>query len=435
MNKRCAFTIVAKNYIGLAQVLEKSIQIVDSDIDFFIFVADEFCDLTNKTMLSGNILIAKDVLGLDIRQWTDMTYKYDLTEFCTAIKPSCFKYLLNKANYKQILYFDPDICVFSSLQFIYSLFDKHSILLTPQTVGIHQNYDGELPEWNLFANGIFNLGFCGIKQSEAASKMLDWWEERLKDKCFMDRVYVYFTDQKWMDLLPSFFDNDTLHISHNLGMNLAPWNYFEREIIKKGDIFYVRYRKNEGQRNLDKLIFFHAAGYSYVDFQNGIIKRKRINSLKSYSDIEPLLAKYKDLIIANKEIFNKYIKLPYSYNYYDNGILIDKFHRRLYHGLFENHSYISSPFSTINGSFYSALINRRMIHPNQNIDQFNKENIPNINQRKKYIRLFFKILYRLIGYKRYVLFVRSLLYYSRMEEHIFLINKQIITFYDKNSPD
>ena len=39
--KNCAFTIVAKNYIGLAQILEKSIREYYNDLLFYIIVADE----------------------------------------------------------------------------------------------------------------------------------------------------------------------------------------------------------------------------------------------------------------------------------------------------------------------------------------------------------------------------------------------------------
>jgi hypothetical protein len=42
--KNCVFTIVAKNYIGLAQILEESLKDKNPDVDFFIFVADEFSD-------------------------------------------------------------------------------------------------------------------------------------------------------------------------------------------------------------------------------------------------------------------------------------------------------------------------------------------------------------------------------------------------------
>lgn len=39
--KNCAFTIVAKNYIGLALILESSIRKYYGDLSFYIIVADE----------------------------------------------------------------------------------------------------------------------------------------------------------------------------------------------------------------------------------------------------------------------------------------------------------------------------------------------------------------------------------------------------------
>ena len=56
MNK-CIFTIVAKNYIGLGQILEQSVRNHHNDIDFYIFVADEFAVMPDN--LNSNIIIAK----------------------------------------------------------------------------------------------------------------------------------------------------------------------------------------------------------------------------------------------------------------------------------------------------------------------------------------------------------------------------------------
>ncbi len=88
--KECAFTIVAKNYIGLAQILGQSLQRQNPAIDFRIYVADEMTD--GNATLPPNVVIAKTALkDLSDSQWTDMAFKYDLTEFCTAIKPFCFE--------------------------------------------------------------------------------------------------------------------------------------------------------------------------------------------------------------------------------------------------------------------------------------------------------------------------------------------------------
>ena len=84
--KNCAFTIVAKNYVGLAQILEKSIRQYYNDLDFYIIIADEVNEKLREE-LPHNVLIAKDTLGIGNDTWNDMSFKYNLTEFCTAIKP------------------------------------------------------------------------------------------------------------------------------------------------------------------------------------------------------------------------------------------------------------------------------------------------------------------------------------------------------------
>ena len=103
MKKKCAFTIVAKNYIGLGQILGKSIQIYNEDIDFFIVVSDEFSE--PNPSLSANVIIGKEVLGIKPQKWVDMSFKYDLTEFCTSIKPLGFRYFFDK-GYDNVIYFD-----------------------------------------------------------------------------------------------------------------------------------------------------------------------------------------------------------------------------------------------------------------------------------------------------------------------------------------
>ena len=111
--KKCSFTIVAKNYIGLGLILEQSLQkFHKSDIDFYIFVADEI-DASQIT-IPENVISVKKISDYTDAEWTDMTFKYDLTEFCTSIKPFCFQYIFSK-GYDSALYFDPDICIFSPI--------------------------------------------------------------------------------------------------------------------------------------------------------------------------------------------------------------------------------------------------------------------------------------------------------------------------------
>ena len=272
--RKVVFTICAKNYIGLAQVLEKSILEYNKDIDFFIFCADEFETKDEIKSLPNNVLIAKDVLDFPQEKWNELSFKYEITEFCTCIKPSCFKYIF--ANYQPdaCIYFDPDILVFNSLDSIFNKLEKYSIILTPHITTIENQYTGKLKEQNLLFSGMYNLGFLALRNDDNSHKMLNWWEIRLDDRCFQNGMENYFTDQKWMDFLPCFFPTE-LFISFNLGLNLAPWNFYERKITLIDNNYYVSNRLNDDATNYP-LIFVHYSGFKYDLLLKNQIKHRNL---------------------------------------------------------------------------------------------------------------------------------------------------------------
>ena len=95
MSNRCVFTIVAKNYVGLANLLQKSLNAHVKDLDFFICVADEL----DESDYPDNVIELKDKVDIDTNLWQEMSFKYNLTEFCTAVKPFAFKYLFIRKLY------------------------------------------------------------------------------------------------------------------------------------------------------------------------------------------------------------------------------------------------------------------------------------------------------------------------------------------------
>jgi hypothetical protein len=99
---------------------------------------------------------------------------------------------------------------------------------------------------------------------------------------------------------------------------------------------------------------------------------------------------------------------------------IAAFHRRLYHGL---NGQSSNPFVTGPNTFYQFIEKKGMIIE-EKIDHVSRKNLNNLDGKKKALSYFYNILYRLLGYKRYVMFLKSLYFYCRPEMHTFLINKK-----------
>lgn len=420
--KNCAFTIVAKNYVGLAQILEFSIRQYYNDMSFYIIIADEVsADLRKELPL--NVLIAKECLGIDNSIWNDMSFKYDLTEFCTSIKPASFLYLFKEYDFEKVIYLDPDIYFYNSIGRIFEMLDFHSILLTPHITKIPEKGLCDSPENTWLFCGIYNLGFCGLRRSLSADEMLRWWQSRLVNECYVDSYGFLFTDQKWMDFLPSFFSSDDLHISHDLGMNMAPWNFYEREVFEESGSLYVRARFGGSEKY--PLLFVHYSGYDYTALKRGEVVQKNISNLKKYSDINILTTIYAKSIKEQSKVFEHFISQEYSYNSFNNGDLISSIHRRLYRGILDKGENFANPFDS-RGKFYMLLNDRKMLSVMSGFDKITKHNIVGIRSKLKKINLLTKIAFKLLGVKRYFMIIRLLRPYSRFESQIHLLNDKYL---------
>ena len=291
-------------------------------------------------------------------------------------------------------------------------------------------YSGDLPDRSFLFNGISNLGFGAFRNHPKTLNLMKWWEDRLSILCFGEILWAVCTDQKWTDFFPAFLNYNEILFSNNLGLNLAPWNYYERKIIKENDGYYVVSRTGASDRK-DKLIFCHFAGYNYREMATtGIVNnqnRMRISNLRYYEDIEPLVNEYVGYIYANRDLFNKYLNLSYTYNFFENGIQIEKLHRRLYNGLATYFSYKGNPFDASNGSFYKLLKKKNMLGANNDkikVDSIDEKNMEGFERKLKLLYKLLRIFYKIIGYRNYVLFLQFIRRLSLYDLNTFLLGKE-----------
>ena len=413
-----AFTIVAKNYIGLAKILMESFLEKNAGSEFYIFVADDY------EADSACIINSKNVLNISVQSWTEMAFKYNLTEFCTAIKPLCFEYLSMK-GYDKMIYLDPDCYVFDEFRYIYDLLEKHSYVVTPHITKPEFCERTNIPDKVFLQSGIFNLGFLAIKANELTNEMISWWKNHLLYACFDDVLFYTFTDQKWMNFLPSFYSNEELYSSQHLGLNVAPWNYSERYIYQKDNVFYVQYRtlRSGIENETYKLIFAHFSGFDYKGMANGVVSRNRRSIYDYHEDNVLLLDYYSKIIKSKSETFLKYIDLQYEYATYANGDKIDTFHRRLYRKLLDNEVMIENPFSTKEW-FYNRILKMGMI-TNNSMDKITPSNVSNVDLKLKIFTKLMRGVYKMIGYKKYLHLLKLLKHFSRYESQVFLLDNKM----------
>jgi hypothetical protein len=419
--KPIIFTIVAKNYIGLAQVLEESVRANHPDAAFFIFVADELGNVSD--FLPTNVLCAKDLLSIENDQWEELAFKYNLVEFCTAIKPFCFTYFFAKPDVSKVIYLDPDVFVFNSLEKIIEKLDQYSIVLTPHITNIQTHFKGDYPDYLFLLNGTFNLGFLALKKSETTNKLLSWWQNRLQDQCFFDNDRGMATDQKWMNLIPALFTSADYYVLQDKGMNVAPWNYFERKVIEQNGKLFIANRENENDTNATPLVFVHFSGYDYKSFSNHQIAHKK-EDFGTYTDFEIVFEQYANALKAGN--FDKYFALPYSYNQFENGKQILSIHRRLFRRMREENRVYKKPFAIDSGSFYEALKNKRLIdHAVVSADKITNKSIQSFDTKISIVNFFFKLIKKTIGIRRYSILVRFLKRFAKEENQVFLLDSEI----------
>ncbi len=418
MKNNVAFTICATNYVGLGKVLEKSIYEHYSDLDFYIIVADEPRDDVRKEF-DENVLIGKEILDYAEQKWYEMAFKYNLTEFCTAIKPASILYLLGK-GYEKCIYFDPDIYVYSSLAVIYDKLDDYEAVVTPHILTPEVEYTGNLKELRLLYSGVYNMGFGAYKNTDDIQAYLRWWNKRLEDYCYGDSNMNLFTDQKWVDMLPCFLGNK-LYVSRNKGMNVAPWNFHERKIEKKEGSLVVTHRFC--QEATESLIFVHYSGYNYKTLLSGEIIQQNISDIKQYDDVLVLFDVYSKAL--NEATIDTYINEIYSYNYFTNrDYEISVPTRRLFRGYIDSGNNIPNPFRT-DTVLFDRLKQKGFVKKGvkTKVTVYN-EKAQSTQKAIKIINVCFKVVFHLLGPSRYYNLTRMLRKYAVWENHSFLITSK-----------
>lgn len=418
MKKNCAFTICSRNYLSLARVLKQSITKYSTSCDFYICIADDI----DRSLLLNNEIICKDILNFKDDEWIQLAFKYDVTEFCTFLKPYCFDFFQN--SYEKVCYFDPDILFYGSINNVFDeLEDDIEFLLTPHIVDIENAEESHTRiEDELRGSGIYNFGFLGLKTSSDTKKFITWWKKSLYNKCYRDGINYLYTDQVWGNYITTYFDLKKIKIQRDLGWNVAPWNFCERKINHKNNEIKVLNRNNPTEEF--SILFVHYSGYNYKDFCSLKISQNNQGHENEYEDVNILFEFYSVELNNNIDDLLNFLKLNYSYNFFSNGDTIDLFHRRLYRMLLLQKKEIGNPFDSNNTLFYQSCRKNKLI--SSSLKNKNQQYIVNNVNNKKllFINYIMRIIFKIIGYDRYLILLKFLKGYGQFENQIHLIDRK-----------
>ncbi len=221
------FTIVAANYLPKARVLFQSVRRRHPDWRLHLVIADR--PDTAPALPGGEHDEVHTLADLGIPDWQRWAFGHSLIELATAMKPFALRRLLTRPDCSAAIYLDPDIVVFSPLDDVTGAFAEADILLTPHLTTPETTLHGIITNEICTAqHGIYNLGFIGVAARAEGRRFADWWADRLYHFCREDIPSGIYTDQRWIDFVPAFFERT--RILRSARLNVAPWNLSGRRL-------------------------------------------------------------------------------------------------------------------------------------------------------------------------------------------------------------
>ncbi len=306
------FTSITSNYIPKARVLAHSVKEYVPDAVFHLLLCDVPPPGFDLEQEAFDHLILLEELQIENKQ--SWIFQHNVVELCTAVKGLGFQEIFRRYGADKILFFDPDMVLFSGIEAISKKLDEHSVLLTPHQTEPEKNRTAILDhEVSSLKHGVFNLGFLGVRTSSEGMRFVHWWSDRLRDFCFDDKRHGLFTDQKWLDLAPAFFPD--LGILRDPQFNVSTWNINNRDIIG----------------NLASGIVVNGAPLCFYHF-SGIDCGAQNLMLQLYGSNNPVLYQMREWYLTRcAEMGQQQLgKLRCCYAYYENGDEVRPAERLLY---------------------------------------------------------------------------------------------------------
>lgn len=336
------FTSICANYLHKARTLAKSVKENIPDATFIVCLTEREMIPQIEYPYFDRVILSKDAWEGNFDRFI---FKHTIVEASTAVKGQFFRYLYKEfPDEDKFIYLDPDIYVYSDFTELRSLLDTRPIVVCPHLLD-PGNIDMELSST---AHGVYNLGFLGVNRSQEAQNFINWWAERLYLFCYDDIQNGVFTDQKWIDLAPCFFD---VEIFKHRGYDFAPWSLLNCSMIEENGEFYVKG---------DPIRFIHFSGYG-----NTAQKCMRDWLPEGEHPFRKLYAKYAEIHDSNNE--DNISKYKWSYNSYSSGERINDDIRMAYRKDYDVMFSVEDPFEFSNSHFNSKLSVGRSLKQTNNI--------------------------------------------------------------------
>jgi hypothetical protein len=393
-DRTCIYTVCSICYLPKALALSESVFSIEKK-KVIIYLADRKTNIA----ISNDFAEIRWIEDENIPNLNQLAFIYDVTELSTCIKPLLTRRLLE--SNKAVIFLDPDICIYSSLDAIYSYLAEFPIILTPHYITPHSTLEEGFDQ-GMMRHGSFNLGFFAVNDSAEAKRYLDWWNARCISLGFFETQFGLTFDQKWISIAPCFFPG--LKILFDKGYNMAYWNLHERNLTERNGQYWVN-----GE---SRLVFFH---FSSFDAHNPRIVSTRLHDWNATGrdDLSKICLNYAERLKKND---NSYSGIKYGFDYFNNGSYISPTLRRAY-ACMRSKLFIEDPFA------YSGRM-RKFVEKNflreksgEVYKASGKSDIGDNSMKFKIAYFFMRRILQIIGPNQFTNFSRLLVFLSSYRQN------------------
>ena len=313
------FTLCSNNYLAQASLLVESFLKYNSDYSFYIGLVDDLNEhIKYPHHKDLHVLPCNEVV--DAKLLKDMSRRYKIVELNTSLKPFYISYFLNKYADCKVMYFDPDIYIYHSVDNISELLNHNDFVITPHCLSPIA-LDNKMPQERSFMKyGLYNLGFIAMRNTDNTKKFIEWWKERLTTLCYSETEVGVYVDQSWINFLPVFFGNT--HVSLHPGYNAAFWNLHERYYENKNGNYFVN--------DEYPLVFFHFSSFRISKWETFASYQTRFNA-NNRPDAALLFKEYANVFKKAKQVYSANVECVYTTRtlmdkifYYTNSYTLPK---------------------------------------------------------------------------------------------------------------
>ncbi len=193
---------------------------------FVIGLADDPARLPAEFRCPYPLLTATDCVS-DV---PTLSSRYTPTEFTAATKPVFVRAALDRfTDEPHLLYADPETFIYQPLTPVLDRLQTATVLLTPHIT--RPPNDGHWPDEKALQNvGLYSAGFLAFRRGAETDRLLAWWQDRVRERAFIDPCAGLCLDQLWLMHWLTFFEG--VRVIKDPGWQLALWNLPERRLTQ-----------------------------------------------------------------------------------------------------------------------------------------------------------------------------------------------------------